>query len=234
MNPTFDDAAWSEGLACFGNIRSNYAINTQWTTNDIWLRKKVKFNGLSKEDLKNLELNVISDGVFQVYINGIQQLSVEGTGIKREKITFSDELLNTFVQEGEATIAVHINRKIKQKLFDASLTCYINGKYTPVKWAMKQGPLTSVFAKDIDVENVWGEYPRPQMVREEWQNLNGIWELQPLLKDKEGMPENAYSAEILVPFPVESPISGIMEVYDRFAYRRTFTVPKKWKEQKMI
>ena len=234
MNPTFDDAAWTEGLSSFGNKRSNYAINTTWATNDIWLRKKVNLKDFSLADMKSLELYVVCDGEFQVYVNGIQVLTQTGTGVKKETITFSDEVINAIVPTGEATIAVHVYRKLGQKIFDASLTCYMSGKFTTTKWEMKQGPLTSIFAKDIDVENVWGEYPRPQMVREEWQNLNGIWELQPLLKEKEGMPEDAYSMEILVPFPVESPISGIMETYDRFAYRRTFTVPKKWKERNLL
>ena len=97
-------------------------------------------------------------------------------------------------------------------------------------WEMKKGSLTSVFAEDIDANNVWGEYPRPQMVRKEWQSLNGVWELQPLFGNKSGMPaSDAYSMEILVPFPIESPISGVMQHYDRFAYRRTFTVPASWK-----
>ena len=103
-----------------------------------------------------------------------------------------------------------------------------------MKWEMKEGPLTSKFTKDIDIDNVLAEYPRPQMVRSEWQNLNGIWELQPLFSSKEGMPEDVYTMQILVPFPIESSISGIMKHYDRFAYRRTFTVPKDWEGRNLL
>ena len=234
MNPTFDDAAWSEGLACFGNKRSNYNINTTWTTSDLWLRKKANLKDFSKEDLKSLEFKVVSDGEFQVYVNGVQIASVTGTGVKNETIKLTDEAIEAVKLSGEATIAIHNYRKTSQKVFDASLTCYMGGKYDPTIWEMKEGPLTSVFAKDVDANNVWGEYPRPQMVRKEWKSLNGVWGFQPLLRNKEGMPENAYSMGILVPFPVESSISGIMETYDRFAYRRTFAVPADWKGRNLI
>ncbi|MBQ5664144.1 MAG: hypothetical protein IIV19_06945, partial [Bacteroidaceae bacterium] len=237
MNPSFDDTAWGEGLAGFGNKRSNYSINTNWTTSDIWLRKKVSFKDLTKKDLASLKLHIIADGEFQLYINGIKidNVSLEGTSVvKRGDISIPASLIDTIATTGEATIAIHNYRKLTQKIFDASLSCYMNGKYTPIKWEMKKGALESVFAKDIDVDNVWGEYPRPQMVRKEWQNLNGVWQLQPLFGDKEGMPEDAYSMEILVPFPVESPISGIMKHYSRFAYKRTFTVPKKWEDRNLL
>ncbi|MBE6303888.1 MAG: T9SS type A sorting domain-containing protein [Bacteroidales bacterium] len=234
MNPTFDDAAWGEGLSSFGKNRSAYGVNTTWATNDIWLRKKVDLKDFSKADIKNLDFYFICDGEGQVYFNGIQVLSVAGTGVKKETATITDEVAEAIALNGELTIAVHCYRKSSQKIVDASLTCYMDGKYTPIKWEMKKGSLESIFAKDIDVNNVWGEYPRPQMVRKEWQSLNGVWELQPMFAEKEGMPENSYSMEILVPFPIESPISGIMKHYSRFAYRRTFTVPKEWKERNLL
>ena len=64
------------------------------------------------------------------------------------------------------------------------------------QWKPADGPLMTRWAKDVRPEKVHPEYPRPQMVREEWLNLNGLWQLAfategeaaPTGKD---LPENA-------------------------------------------
>ena len=47
------------------------------------------------------------------------------------------------------------------------------------KWQPKQAPLMTRFAKDVNPDKVLPEYPRPQMVRNKWLNLNGLWQYQP-------------------------------------------------------
>ncbi len=42
-------------------------------------------------------------------------------------------------------------------------------------WEPARGPLATRWAKEVSPERVWSEYPRPQMVREDWVNLNGLW-----------------------------------------------------------
>ncbi len=234
MTSSFDDSAWSEGAGGFGKTRTTHPINTQWTTNDIWLRKKVNFEGVTKSDLKTLSLKVIRDGVCQIYFNGVLAASLEKNGIKTEDVVVSQEALDAISSEGETTIAVHCYRTNSLKYFDATLSCQISGKMGKIEWQMQKAPLMSVFADDVDVNNVWSEYPRPQMARKEWQSLNGIWDFQPLFADRDGKPEDAYSMEILVPFPVESALSGIMKSYDRFAYRRYFTVPEEWEGKNLL
>jgi hypothetical protein len=78
------------------------------------------------------------------------------------------------------------------------------------------------------------EYPRPQMVREKWLNLNGIWQFQPAASATEALPAGNLAREILVPFPVESALSGIMEHHEHLWYRRTFTVPADWTGQQVL
>ena len=234
MNPEFNDSVWSEGQAGFGYKRTTQVINTQWTTSDLWLRKKVSFKGFSKKDLQSLKLTVVRDGVCEIYFNGVLAAALEKNGIKTEEVAISEEALNAISPEGETTIAVHIYRTNSQKYFDASLSCKAEGLLAPVKWEMKKAPLMSIFAKDVDPNNAWAEYPRPQMERKEWQSLNGLWGFQPLFTDKAGLPEDVYGLEILVPYPVESALSGIMEDYRRFAYKRTFTVPSNWKERRLL
>jgi len=67
------------------------------------------------------------------------------------------------------------------------------------------------------------------MVRSDWQNLNGLWDYAIRAKD-EGRPQQ-FDGQILVPFPVESALSGVMKRVDerqRLWYRRTFAVPAAW------
>lgn len=101
-------------------------------------------------------------------------------------------------------------------------------------WQMKQAPLMTEFANDIDPDNVLSEYPRPQMERIEWVNLNGIWEFQPGIGQQEQLPSGSLSGSILVPFPVESAISGVMRHHSKLWYRRNFSVPDNWDGNRII
>lgn len=100
-----------------------------------------------------------------------------------------------------------------------------------VEWQMKQGPMMTPWSETLDPENVLGEYPRPQMERQEWMNLNGIWDLRKAIQDEAYSPDFIYDKKILVPFPLESAISGVMEESDNqcYWYRRTLTIPESMK-----
>ncbi len=102
------------------------------------------------------------------------------------------------------------------------------------EWQVAKGPLLTRWAKDVSPEKAWPEYPRPQMVRTEWQNLNGLWEYA--IKGKEDAKPAQYDGKILVPYPVESALSGVMKRVDqnqRLWYRRTFTVPAGWEGKRV-
>src|SRR5579884_3428889 len=94
-------------------------------------------------------------------------------------------------------------------------------------WKPAEGPLKTRWAKDVDPNNPRGEYPRPQMVRKQWKSLNGLWEFAKAEAGQDAAPQNL-GEQILVPFPVESALSGIMRHEERMWYRRTFDVPKEW------
>ncbi len=97
------------------------------------------------------------------------------------------------------------------------------------------GRLLTRWARQVDPTTVHGEYPRPQLVREEWAGLNGLWELAITPADD---PEPAsYDREILVPFPVESALSGVAERVGeerRAWYRRRFEVPDSWAGRRVL
>jgi beta-galactosidase/beta-glucuronidase len=84
------------------------------------------------------------------------------------------------------------------------------------------------------------EYPRPQMVRQEWINLNGIWEFE-MDHGKSGRERKVYDGrrldnEILVPFCPESRLSGV-EYKDFMAavwYKRKFDIPEEWMDKRIL
>jgi beta-galactosidase/beta-glucuronidase len=101
-------------------------------------------------------------------------------------------------------------------------------------WTAKKGTLMTRFSKDVNPEKVLPEYPRPQMVRSEWLNLNGLWQYQPGIAENEKLPAGKLTGTILVPFPVESALSGVMEHHERLWYKRTFTIPANWRGQRVL
>src|SRR5581483_12025244 len=96
-------------------------------------------------------------------------------------------------------------------------------------WKPQAAPLMTRWAKDVDPARPLPEYPRPTLVRPDWQNLNGLWDYA-IRPKAEGKPDK-FDGHILVPFPVESALSGVMKMVgpdNRLWYRRTFTVPAGW------
>ena len=103
------------------------------------------------------------------------------------------------------------------------------------EWKPAEGPLMTKWSADVGPENAWPEYPRPQMVRENWLNLNGLWDYAITPKDR--VQPREFDGQILVPFPIESALSGVMKPVGpdhRLWYHRTFDVPQKWGEGNRI
>jgi hypothetical protein len=100
-------------------------------------------------------------------------------------------------------------------------------------WTKQNAPVMTIWGEQLTEENVWQEYPRPSMKRQDWMNLNGVWQYfkrSSINYDYESR-ASLFSKAILVPFPVESALSGIMDKNysaNRKAthmYRRSFTLP---------
>lgn len=101
-------------------------------------------------------------------------------------------------------------------------------------WQMKQAPLMTPWAALVNTNNPLPEYPRPQMVRSNWLNLNGIWQFEPTTTSAPVPTGQTLTNEILVPYPMESAISGVMQYSEFSWYRRTFAVPSAWNGQRII
>src|SRR5215475_1369969 len=101
-------------------------------------------------------------------------------------------------------------------------------------WKPAPVTLKTEWGEKVTPDNAWREYPRPQLVRERWQNLNGLWEYA-VAKRTEPLPTK-FAGKILVPFALESALSGVglsFQPDDRLWYRRSFTVPGDWREQRV-
>src|SRR5687767_2737483 len=77
------------------------------------------------------------------------------------------------------------------------------------EWKPADNPIMTRWAKDVSPDNVLPEYPRPQMVRKDWLNLNGSWDYAITAKDAKQPEAGKFHGRILVPFPVESALSGV-------------------------
>ncbi len=102
------------------------------------------------------------------------------------------------------------------------------------KWKPVPNVLLSKFAKDVDPKAPLPEYPRPQMIRSKWQNLNGLWDYAILSTETQKFEPQG---QILVPYPVESALSGVRkQVGPKYNlwYKRSFDIPKDWKGQQIL
>jgi len=99
------------------------------------------------------------------------------------------------------------------------------------------GHLLTRFAADIDPERVLPEYPRPQLERPEWINLNGRWEYRIAPRGSDVPGGFAPDGTILVPFPVESALGGVRRTVGperEVVYRRSFAVPDDWRGRRVL
>jgi len=106
--------------------------------------------------------------------------------------------------------------------------------FAHAQWKPAGDNLKTIWGEQLNPKSVWQEYPRPIMERDAWQNLNGLWQYAILPKGNT-MP-SAYDGKILVPFCVESSLSGVQKKLDdhhELWYQRTFVVPTKWKNQRI-
>jgi Concanavalin A-like lectin/glucanases superfamily/Glycosyl hydrolases family 2, sugar binding domain/Glycosyl hydrolases family 2 len=110
-----------------------------------------------------------------------------------------------------------------------SLTSASAARAAEPRWHVGIPPLATPWTAQVSPTNALPEYPRPQLTRPRWTNLNGVWEFAWAKQGDAPPVGKSLDRRILVPYPPESALSGIQGSGERMFYRRTFTVPAGWK-----
>lgn len=123
---------------------------------------------------------------------------------------------------------------IKQLFHNRTAVIIFSDDYG-LQWTPVGDRIKTSWTDKIDVNNVLPEYPRPIMERSEWSNLNGLWKYA-VLPLGESIP-NSFDGEILVPFAIESSLSGVGKTLGEdkeLWYEREFVVSSKWKGKRIL
>jgi len=122
---------------------------------------------------------------------------------------------------------------MRKKLVIIGLTFFVHSAFAQqVNWKMVEGKISTPWAEKVNPSSPLPEYPRPQLVRENWLNLNGLWDYA-IKPQTEGAP-TAFDGKILVPFAVESALSGVGKNVgkdNRLWYKRTVSIPSAFKNK---
>ena len=116
-----------------------------------------------------------------------------------------------------------------------SAMCLLLSLGVNAQWKPAGDKIMTEWASQVDPNNVLPEYPRPIMERGEWKNLNGLWNYA-IIEKGQPIPA-AFDGEILVPFAVESALSGVgkrMDDTKELVYQRSFDVPSAWKGKQVL
>jgi beta-galactosidase/beta-glucuronidase len=103
------------------------------------------------------------------------------------------------------------------------------------QWQPAGDRIKTQWSADVKPDNVLPEYPRPIMERSDWKNLNGLWDYA-IIEKGSAVPAK-FEGKILVPFAIESSLSGVQKRVDEMhelVYARNFEVPSNWKSQKVL
>ncbi len=226
--PDFDDSQWTEGSGGFGTAGTPGArIGTNWDTKQIWLRKSHQLDSVPAKP----GLLVHHDEDAEIFVNGQQAAKLPGFTTKYQTLPIA-QAAQAALQLGENVIAVHCRQTgggqfIDVHLIDADQPPKLprpRSDSTPFK-----SELITEWGAKVTAENAWTEYPRPQLQRAHWQNLNGNWDYAITDREQQETPQ-AWAGQILVPFALESRLSGVQRLlrdYETLWYSRSFKAQPK-------
>src|SRR6187431_492097 len=109
------------------------------------------------------------------------------------------------------------------------------GALAQSSWKMVGDKISTPWARQVDPAKPLPEYPRPQLVREIWTNLNGLWDYA--IQPAGDSTPTAYAGKILVPFAVEAALSGVgknVGAENKLWYKRSITLPGTYKGKNVL
>ncbi|KLU01889.1 Beta-galactosidase [Rhodopirellula islandica] len=222
QQPGFDDSDWSDAAGGFGTHETPAArIGHVWDTDSIWLRKSFELESVPA----NPALLVHHDEDTEVYLNG--ELVAKLSGYSTQYHTLPLEPAQAAaLRIGTNLMAVHCVQKAGGQFIDVHVVDSQNIPQLP-KPELSTKPfhseLITKWGAALTADNAWTEYPRPQLQRSNWTNLNGNWDYA--ITPKQSQTPTQWAGEILVPFPLESKLSGVQRLLDSeeaLWYRRDF------------
>jgi hypothetical protein len=124
---------------------------------------------------------------------------------------------------------------MKRKCLIAAVLLAVSTAALAADWKTIEGRIMTPWAEQVNPQNPLPEYPRPAMERPAWQNLNGLWDYA--IVNKDAVRLDHWDGKILVPFPVESALSGVGKTVGAeraLWYRRNFSIPADWQGQRLL
>lgn len=125
---------------------------------------------------------------------------------------------------------------MKKIILAASAAALLLSGISAAAWSPAGDRIMTRWGKELSPDNVWQSYPRPQLKREQWKNLNGLWKYS--VTDQSASPSQvSYDGEILVPFAIESALSGVGKAFlpdQKLWYKTSFSIDKSWKGKNII
>ncbi len=224
----FDDSSWNSAPGGFGDPSTpGSRVNTEWRSNDIWLRRSVELSSIPKKPA----LYIHHDEDTQVYINGQKVADLKRWTTEYRVVPLSEDDAKALV-EGSNLLAVHCHQTTGGQFIDVHVIDADNIPKLPVPRGPDvpfQTKLTTVWGEQVTPENAWTEYPRPQLERPEWTCLNGLWDYAVTDISVREVP-SSWTGKILVPFSIESRLSGVqrhLHPDQALWYHRSFNVTPK-------
>ncbi|MCA8996685.1 MAG: hypothetical protein KDA80_06865 [Planctomycetaceae bacterium] len=235
MQPDFDDSRWVEGPGGFGTPDTpGSRVGTYWDSNDIWLRKTIEVTEVPQKPA----LLIHHDEDAEVYLNGTQIAKLSGY-ITEYRVVPIDAKHHDAIKKGANVLAVHCRQTGGGQFIDVHLVDADNVPELPPaerNTTPFQSELITKWGADVTPDNAWTEYPRPQMERDNWTNLNGHWQYAVTEDSVTEIPKE-WMGQILVPFSPESKLSGVqrlIEPDEALWYTRDFPVTQNAKDKRLL
>lgn len=146
-------------------------------------------------------------------------------------------LTRAFVSSALAVLSLSAATNAQSVTTSAGGSTPTGGSGTAEPYKLQTPPLDTDWTDKVGT-NPWPEHPRPQLRRDKWLNLNGLWTYRAASGDDDvnhPPSSSTLDREVLIPSCIESGLSGIQETdVTHFWLSTTFQVPSDWGNQSVL